>query len=195
VNRFFTLSKHCGMVRMTRSTIHTSILFQLMPFGNLCCKDLMLTELCITLSDMHTSTYWLEWTNTDWQLQELAEKNQKLSLSRMMFQVSTVLSELIREIFRARLEKGCCTLRADGYHMMLWLTCLSSSHLPLLTTVWLKCITFELWRCAFILNSRQFLILEQSSEYAWLWFIPPVAIVRLQCCIGSEEDRKCFVGQ
>lgn len=60
-----------------------------------------------------------------------------------MFQVSAVLSELISELFRALLEAGCCTLRADGDRMMLWLTCVSSLYLPLLSTEWRRCSTEE----------------------------------------------------
>lgn len=36
----------------------------------------------------------------------------------IMFQVSVFLSDLIRDIFGAPLPSGCCTLRADGKHMM-----------------------------------------------------------------------------
>lgn len=35
-----------------------------------------------------------------------------------MFQVSVLLSDLIRDILGALLQSGCCTARADGRHMM-----------------------------------------------------------------------------
>lgn len=57
--------------------------------------------------------------------------------------MSAVLSELISELFRALLEAGCCTLRADGDRMMIWLTCVSSLYLPLLSTEWRRCSTEE----------------------------------------------------
>lgn len=38
--------------------------------------------------------------------------------SCIMFQVSVFLPGLIRELFGAQLQSGCCTPRADGKHMM-----------------------------------------------------------------------------
>lgn len=38
--------------------------------------------------------------------------------SCIMFQVSVLLSDFIRDIFGAQLQSGCCTPRADGQHMM-----------------------------------------------------------------------------
>lgn len=122
-------------------------------------------------------------------------------LQCIMFQVCTGLSKLISEIFRAPLETGCCSLRADGDRMMLWLTCLSSLHLLLLTTVWLKCIAFNLWRCALILNSSQFQILEPSWESArltmfWMWkYIPPAAAAQPWWCIGSRRGSVILVSR
>lgn len=116
-----------------------------------------------------------------------------------MFQVSAALSKLISEIFWALLETGCCTLRADGDRMMLWLTCLSSLHLLLLSTVKEKGITLNLRRYTLILNSSQFPILECSWEPTWLvvfWMwksVPPVAAVQPWWCIGSRWGRALLV--
>lgn len=132
-----------------------------MPFSIHCCElDLMLSDICInklpctrsavmrivSLTDFHTST--LHMTDRLKSLHKFTFK--ELYFSSVMFQVSAVLCKLISGIFKALLETGRYTLRADGDGMRLWMTCLSSFHLLLLSTLPLKCITFNVRRPALI---------------------------------------------
>ena len=118
-----------------------------------------------------------------------------------VFQVSAVLSELISEIFGARLDTGCSSLGADGAHMMLWPTCLSSLPLLLLSTAWLKRSAFNPRSCTLIVNSGGCRISERSWESTrptvfWMWkiFSPPVTGVQPRWCMGSRWGKR-YVGQ
>lgn len=124
----------------------------------------------------------------------------KLIFTHSVFQVSAALSELISEIFWALLETGCCTLRADGDRMMLWLTCLSSLHLLLLSTVREKGITFNLRRYALILNSSQFpdirvQLRAHMTNRVLNVKICPSSGHRAAMMMHRKQVRKGFIGQ